>query len=84
MIYALKKLDYAYFSSDNVETHIDDYSYSETNININVPLEVWETLELTGNINLNLNNAILIAQTITLDCPNVNANYNSTMAEIVC
>lgn len=33
--------------------------------------------------NLNLNNAILIAQTITLDCPNVNANYNSTMAEIV-
>ena len=141
MIYALKKLDYAYFSSDNVETHIDDYSYSETNININVPLEVGGTLELTGNINLNsgikavedvningevknsnnavicsetgdiniyttnvnfngliyapfgdividsdnlnMNNAILIAQTITLDCPNVNANYNSTMAEIV-
>ena len=53
MIYALKKLDYAYFSSDNVETHIDDYSYSETNININVPLEVGGTLELTGNINLN-------------------------------
>mgnify|MGYP000957480919 FL=1 len=141
MIYALKKLDYAYFSSDNVETHIDDYSYSETNININVLLEVGGTLELTGNINLNsgikavedvningevknsnnavicsetgdiniyttnvnfngliyapfgdividsdnlnMNNAILIAQTITLDCPNVNANYNSTMAEIV-
>ena len=141
MIYALKKLDYAYFSSDNVETHIDDYSYSETNININVPLEVGGALELTGNINLNsgikavedvningevknsnnavicsetgdiniyttnvnfngliyapfgdividsdnlnMNNAILIAQTITLDCPNVNANYNSTMAEIV-
>ena len=141
MIYALKKLDYAYFSSDNVETHIDDYSYSETNININVPLEVGGTLELTGNINLNsgikavedvningevknsnnavicsetgdiniyttnvnfngliyapfgdividsdnlnLNNAILIAQTITLYCPHVNANYNSTMAEIV-
>ena len=141
MIYALKKLDYAYFSSDNVETHIDDYSYSETNININVPLKVGGTLELAGNINLNsgikavedvningevknsnnavicsetgdiniyttnvnfngliyapfgdividsdnlnLNNAILIAQTITLDCPNVNANYNSTMAEIV-
>lgn len=141
MIYTLKKLDYAYFSSDNVETHIDDYSYSETNININVPLKVGGTLELTGNINLNsgikavedvningevknsnnavicsetgdiniyttnvnfngliyapfgdividsdnlnLNNAILIAQTITLDCPNVNANYNSTMAEIV-
>ena len=141
VIYALKKLDYAYFSSDNVETHIDDYSYSETNININVPLEVGGTLELTGNINLNsgikavedvningevknsnnavicsetgdiniyttnvnfngliyapfgdividsdnlnMNNAILIAQTITLDCPNVNANYNSTMAEIV-
>jgi hypothetical protein len=141
MIYALKKLDYAYFSSDSVETHIDDYSYSETNININVPLKVGGTLELAGNINLNsgikavedvningevknsnnavicsetgdiniyttnvnfngliyapfgdividsdnlnLNNAILIAQTITLDCPNVNANYNSTMAEIV-
>ena len=53
MIYILKKLDYAYFSSDNVETYIDDYSYSETNINITEPLEVGGTLELTGNINLN-------------------------------
>ena len=140
-IYILKKLNYAYFSDDNVDVYPDDYSYEEMNININDPMEVQGELELTGNINLNtgikaledvnlngevkntnssvicsetgdividstnvnlnglvyalygdveitaqnlnLNNVIIIADTITFNCPNVNANYSSSMAELV-
>lgn len=33
--------------------------------------------------NLNLNNAIIIGQTITIDCPNVNANYSLSMANLI-
>lgn len=33
--------------------------------------------------NLNLNNVVIIGQTITIDCPNVNANYSSSMAELI-
>lgn len=33
--------------------------------------------------NLNLNNVVIIANTITLNCPNVNANYSSSAAELV-
>lgn len=140
-IYILKKLNYAYFSGDNVDVYPDDYSYEEMNININDPMAVQGELELTGNINLNtgvkaledvnlngevkntnssvicsetgdividstnvnlnglvyapygdveitaqnlnLNNVIIIADTITLNCPSVNANYSSSMAELV-
>lgn len=53
MIYILKKLNYSYFSGDNVETYADDYSFEDLNININNPMDVNGTLELTGNINLN-------------------------------
>lgn len=35
MIYILKKLNYSYFSGDNVETYADDYSFEDMNININ-------------------------------------------------
>ena len=52
-IYILKKLNYAYFSGDNVDVYPDDYSYEEINININDPMAVQGELELTGNINLN-------------------------------
>lgn len=140
-IYILKKLNYAYFSGDNVDVYPDDYSYEEMNININDPMTVQGELELTGNINLNtgikaledvnltgevkntnssvicsetgdividstnvnlnglvyapygdveitaqnlnLNNVIIIADTITFNCPSVNANYSSSMAELV-
>ena len=140
-IYILKKLNYAYFSGDNVDVYPDDYSYEEMNININDPMAVQGELELTGNINLNtgvkaledvnlngevkntsssvicsetgdividstnvnlnglvyapygdveitaqnlnLNNVIIIADTITFNCPSVNANYSSSMAELV-
>ena len=141
MIYILKKLNYSYFSGDNVETYADDYSFEDLNININNPMDVNGTLELTGNINLNsgikaiedvtingevkntnnsvicsetgdinietsnvnfsgliyapygdinidtdnlnLNNVIIIGQTITIDCPSINANYSNNMAELV-
>lgn len=141
MIYILKKLNYSYFSGDNVETYADDYSFEDLNININNPIDVNGTLELTGNINLNsgikavedvtingevkntndsvicsetgdinietsnvnfsgliyapygdinidtdnlnLNNVIIIGQTITIDCPSINANYSNSMAELV-
>lgn len=33
--------------------------------------------------NLNLNNVVIIGQTITLDCPSINANYSTYMAELV-
>lgn len=33
--------------------------------------------------NLNLNNVIIIGQTITIDCPNVNANYSRDIAELI-
>ena len=33
--------------------------------------------------NLNLNNVVIIGQTITIDCPNINANYSSSVAELV-
>lgn len=141
MIYILKKIDYAYFSGDNVEEYFQDYSLEETNISIDVPVDVKGEVELTGNINLhtglkalddvilngevkntsnsvicsetgdiiidsmnvnlnglvyapygnveitaqnlNLNNIIIIADTITINCPSLNANYDSKMAEFV-
>ena len=65
--------------------------FSETgNININTSNVNYSGLIYApyGNIvidtnNLNLNNAILIGQTITINCSDVNANYNSSMASIV-
>ncbi len=141
MIYIQKKLNYSYFSGDNVEMYADDYILEEQNININNPMDVNGTLEMTGNINmnsgikaledvnlngevkntnnsvifsetgdinintsntnfngliyapygdividtdnLNLNNVVIIGQTITLDCPSINANYSTYMAELV-
>ncbi len=141
MIYILKKLNYSYFSGDNVEVYVEDYSFEDINININNPMDVYGSLELTGNINLNsgikayedviingevkntneavicsetgdininttnvnfsgliyapygdiiidtdnlnLNNVVIIGQTITLDCPNINANYSRNIAELI-
>ena len=141
MLYIQKKLNYSYFSGDNVEMYADDYTLEDQNININNPMDVNGTLEMTGNINmnsgikaledvnlngevkntnnsvifsetgdinintsntnfngliyapygdividtdnLNLNNVVIIGQTITLDCPSINANYSTYMAELV-
>ncbi len=141
MIYIQKKLNYSYFSGENVEMYVDDYTLEEINININNPMNVNGILEMTGNINLNsgikaledvnlngevkntnnsvifsetgdinintsntnfsgliyapygdividtdnlnLNNVVIIGQTITLDCPSINANYSTYMAELI-
>ena len=141
MLYVLKKLNYSYFSGENVETYTEDYVLEDLNININNPIDVDGTIELTGNINLNsgikavddvilngevknsnnavicsetgdinietsnvnfngliyapygdividsdnlnLNNVVIIGQTITIDCPNVNANYSSSIVELI-
>lgn len=141
MLYVLKKLNYSYFSSENVETYTEDYILEDLNININNPIDVDGTIELTGNINLNsgikavddvilngevknsnnaiicsetgninietsnvnfngliyapygdividsdnlnLNNVVIIGQTITIDCPNVNANYSNETAALI-
>lgn len=52
MIYCYKKLDYAYFKGNDVETYSEDYIYEDMNININNPIETEGKIELTGNINL--------------------------------
>lgn len=141
MLYVLKKLDYSYFSGENVTTYTEDYIYEDLNININNPIDVDGSIDLTGSINLNsgikavddvtingevknsnnavicsetgdinietsnvsfngliyapygdividsdnlnLNNVVIIGQTITIDCPNVNSNYNSSMANFI-
>lgn len=141
MLYFQKKLNYSYFSGNDVETYVDDYNFEALNININNPMDVNGTIEMTGNINLNsgikaledvnlngevkntnnsvifsetgdinintsntnfsgliyapygdvvidtdnlnLNNVIIIGQTITIDCPCINANYNDSMAELI-
>lgn len=53
MLYIQKKLNYSYFSGDNVETYTEDYILENLNININNPIDVNGTIDLTGNINLN-------------------------------
>ncbi len=52
MIYCFKKLDYAYFKGNDVETYSEDYIYEDMNINISNPIETEGKMELTGNINL--------------------------------
>lgn len=141
MIYFFKKLDYAYFNTDNAETYFEDYYLEEQNINVNVPLEAEGNVELVGNIsvssgikalndvildgnventndsvicsqtgdilintenvnlngivyapegcinitakNLNINSVVMIADTINITCPSMNANYNSKMADFI-
>lgn len=141
MLYILKKLDYSYFSGEDVTIYTEDYIYEDLNISINNPIDVDGSIELTGNINLNsgikavdditlngevknannavicsetgsisidtsnicfngliyapygnvvidagnlnLNNVVIIGQTITIDCPNVNINHNNDIAELI-
>ena len=42
----------AEFFSGNVELHTDDYTYSDTNISVSVPLDVNGELDLNGNITI--------------------------------
>jgi Mg-chelatase subunit ChlD len=140
MIYIFNRIDQTYFSGEYVNEFNDDYTYADTNININTPAEILGTLNLDGNISLNtgvkalgsiaLNgevknsanamifskygnvtlegtdvsidgliyapfgtvtitaqnfslNGIIIAESINLNCLNVNINYNQITASFV-
>ena len=130
-----------FFSEDNVDTFTEDHVVEETNINIDVPMDVDGTLEFMGNVNisadimvlddiifygevenshdsiicsetgditidttnvnlngliyapngcvditaqnLSLNNIIVIADTIRIDCPSFNANYSDSFGLVL-
>lgn len=140
-IIAYKKIDDKYFTGKEVERHPNDLISEESNIEINLPVEVLGEVTFTGKINihsalkamsnvelfgevnstnnsvifskygdiiidslntelnglvyapfgevkinaqnLNLNNVVIIADTITLNCDNINANYSSNVAEFI-
>lgn len=53
MVYIFDKIDSQYFSGSNVDEFTEDYTYSETNITIDISTEVEGETMLTGNININ-------------------------------
>lgn len=60
-----------------------DIIIDSQNVNLNgLVYAPFGNVEITAQ-NLNLNNVIIIADTITFNCPSVNANYSSSMAELV-
>lgn len=141
VIQFFKKIDNAYFKSNDTATYFEDYFFEDMNININTPIEAEGDISLMGNINitsgikalndvylsgnventqdsvictkmgnitidttnvnlngivyapqgcvnitaqnLNINSVIIIADTINITCPNLNANYNSQMGEFI-
>ncbi|SDA32699.1 protein of unknown function [Ruminococcus sp. YE71] len=65
------EIDERFFSGD-VEKHGEDYSYSELNINVTVPIEVQGDLNLEGNITLNTGMKALSDITLTGEVKNTN------------
>lgn len=60
-----------------------DIVIDSTNVNLNgLVYAPFGSVEVKA-MNLNLNNVVIIADTITLNCPNVNTNYSSNAAEFV-
>ena len=60
-----------------------DIIIDSQNVNLNgLVYAPFGDVEVTAQ-NLNLNNVVIIADTITLNCPNVNANYSGNVAEFV-
>ena len=60
-----------------------DITIDSQNVNLNgLVYAPSGDVEVTAQ-NLNLNNVVIIADTITLNCPNVNANYSGNAAEFV-
>lgn len=53
MISAVKRLEAAYYSGNNVKDISGDFQKKDTNININNPMRVSGTLGLQGNVSLN-------------------------------
>ncbi|HOF68553.1 MAG TPA: VWA domain-containing protein, partial [Ruminococcus sp.] len=60
-----------------------DIIIDSQNVNLNgLVYAPFGDVEVTAQ-NLNLNNVVIIADSITLNCPNVNANYSGDAAEFV-
>lgn len=58
-----------------------DIVIDSQNVNLNgLVYAPFGNVEITAQ-NLNLNNVVIIADTITFNCPSVNANYSESMAE---
>lgn len=72
MIARLSKRMASFFARNNVIKSEDEEVY-----------EYGLQLLLSTVFNLNLNNVVIIADSIVLDCPNVNANYSTNAAEFV-
>ncbi|EWM55086.1 hypothetical protein [Ruminococcus flavefaciens] len=77
--------------SGNVENSQDSVICAETgdiiintdNVNLNgLVYAPYGCVNITAQ-NLNINSVIIIADTITITCPNLNANYNAQMAEFL-
>lgn len=60
-----------------------DIVIDSTNVNLNGLIYAPFGDVIVTSQNLNLNNVIIIAETITLNCPNVNANYSANMGLFV-
>lgn len=60
-----------------------DIVIDSTNVNLNgLVYAPFGEVVITAQ-NLNLNNVVIIADSITFDCPSVNANYSSSVADFV-
>lgn len=60
-----------------------DIVIDSTNVNLNgLVYAPFGSVEVKA-MNLNLNNVVIIADSIVFDCPNVNANYSTNVADFV-
>lgn len=60
-----------------------DIVIDSTNVNLNgLVYAPFGSVDVKA-MNLNLNNVVIIADSIVLDCPNVNANYSTNAADFV-
>lgn len=72
MISAVKRLEAAYYSGNNVKDISGDFQKKDTNININNPMRVSGTLGLQGNVSLNA--AVIADGDITISDGVLNCN----------
>ena len=60
-----------------------DITINTDNVNLNGLVYAPNgSVNITAH-NLNINSVIIIADTITISCPNLNANYNAQMADFI-
>ncbi|HRR78344.1 MAG TPA: hypothetical protein P5191_16315 [Ruminococcus sp.] len=64
-------------------TQTGDININTENVNLNGLVYAPNGCVNITAQNLNINSVIIIADTITITCPNLNANYNTQMAEFI-